>query len=156
MDEYLQDQCFVCIVWHGPNKGCLLPIAPLNVLLLLLLRYATVTTQEEVRQAGPTASAASGTGAAAAPQQQQPQLIGSATAALADYALSVLEFEIACLNTWIHRRIAAAAATAAGSGADGAAAEASVQAVPCIRFCMDFRFNAKLAATGCRAAEMVR
>lgn len=106
--------------------------------------------QEEARAAGPAASAAS-TGSAAAGGTEQAG--SSAVAALADYAIAVLEFEIACINTWIHRRIAAAAAA---SGDAAAAAEAAVKAVPCIRFCMDFKSNAKLAATGCKAAELVR
>ncbi len=74
--------------------------------------------------------------------------------------MELVEFEGMCVNTWLHRRVAAANNTAA-AGADGAAsaagaaASASVKAVPCIRFMLDFKSNTKLAAAGGRALDLV-
>lgn len=111
--------------------------------------------QEEARPGAASTTSASSTATALTQQQQQQGSGSSATAALAEYAMSVLDFEMACINTWIHRRLAAAAAAAGSEGA-AAAAERSVKAVPCIRFCLDFRSNAKLATTGHKATDLVR
>lgn len=76
--------------------------------------------------------------------------------------MELVEFEVASVNTWLHRRVAAAA-SAASAGGDGAGASAaaaavaaaSVKAVPCIRFLLDYRSNTKLAAAGGKATELV-
>lgn len=76
--------------------------------------------------------------------------------ALAEYMGAVLDFEIACINTWLHRRIAAtAAAAASGGGSSSGRAAEDPKAVPCLRIMLDPRTSTKLAALFQKAVELV-
>jgi hypothetical protein len=122
-------------------------------------RCSCCCLQEELRQGQAQQQQPSSSGPGSAASQQ---LGGAAAtvATLAELALAVVDFEVCCVATWLHRRAAAdAAAAAAGSGSNAAAvaaAEASVKAVPCIRNMLDVRSNSKLAAVWTRASELVR
>lgn len=139
--------------------------------LALCCLPACLPVQEEIRQApsqslqlSSTQPASSAAGAPASSQQQSQQPLLSCVA-LAEYAMEIIEFEVACVNTWLHRRVAAASSTAAGTAnggpasaggaAAGAGGSASAKAVPCIRFLLDIKSNTKLAAAGSRAIDLV-
>jgi hypothetical protein len=121
-------------------------------------RQVQQQTRAQQAQSGSaaTSNAVAASAASSSQQQQQQQPAGSSVlpasvlTAVIEYAGALLEFELACINTWLHRRQAAAA-----SGGNAAAA-AAVLGVPCIRFQLDVRNSTKVTSMFVKAAEQVR